>query len=289
MTIGEWLAAAGRELTAAGHDEHDGRRDLAVLARAALGWTPAQWLAALQDPAPDAFAAQMAPLVARRACGEPVAYLIGEREFYGRPFRVTRDVLIPRPETEGVVDAARRCLASVSADIPTVVDVGTGSGCLAITVALESPRARVVATDISAPALDVARENARRLGAADRITFLQGALVANVPGPIDLVVSNPPYVPSGDRAYLARDVADFEPATALFAGDDGLDVVRALVPAAAGILGADGHLVVEIGAGQAAAVRALIESAPGWQLVAIHPDLQQIPRVVVARRVAASL
>ena len=290
MTLAEWLAEASRQLTRAGRDERESRHDLAALARWQLGWTSAEWLARQRDDAPAQFAETIAPLVARRARGEPVAYLTGEREFYGRAFRVTRDVLIPRPETELVVSEALACLRrepSVSGS-PVVVDIGTGSGCIAITIALEQPAARVVATDISAPALAVAEDNARRLGAEDRITFRHGALLADVHGPIDLIVSNPPYIATADRASLAVDVVSYEPAAALFAGEDGLAVVRPLIVAAATSLRSGGHLVMEIGFGQAHDIARLIDEEPHLSLVRIQADLQQIPRAVVARATSSS-
>jgi release factor glutamine methyltransferase len=166
---------------------------------------------------------------------------------------------------------------------PLIVDVGTGSGCIAITLALEWPSARVFATDISSAALEVARTNAEALGAT--VEFLQVIDTELFPADLPaagLIVSNPPYVSERDRASLMPDVRDFEPALALFAGDDGLEVIRALVPAAARALAPGGALVMEIGAGQAEDVIALAAGA-GFDLAAVRPDLQGIPRVLVAR------
>lgn len=286
MTLAEWLAEASRQLTRAGRNERESRQDLAALARWQLGWTTAEWLARLRDDVPAEFAATIAPLVARRARGEPVGYLTGEREFYGRTFRVTPDVLIPRPETELVVSEALGCLdeRNPGASIPPlVVDVGTGSGCIAVTIALEHPSARIMATDISAAALAVAEDNARRLGASDRIRFSHGALLAGVDEPVDLIVSNPPYIATTDRASLAADVVSYEPASALFAGEDGLSVVRQLIAGAPTSLRSGGHLVMEIGRGQAKDIARLIDEQPHLSLIRIHADLQQIPRAVVAR------
>jgi len=165
------------------------------------------------------------------------------------------------------------------------VDVGTGSGCLAVTLALESPVSiDVHATDISSDALDVARRNAALLGAA--VTFHHGSLLADGPALVDLVISNPPYVPLADRGTLAPDVAEFEPSVALFAGEDGLEVVRALIPAARRILAPGGALMLEIGIGQAGAVEALLDAA-GFTAVEPHDDLQGIPRVIVGHMPAA--
>jgi release factor glutamine methyltransferase len=217
-----------------------------------------------------------------------VAYITGTREFYGRPFRVTPAVLVPRPETEGLVEEALRLVSGDGRGPATgaglrVVDVGTGSGCLAITLALEWPAAAVTATDVSPDALAVAAENAARLGAA-RIDFRRTNLLDGLPGRFDLVVSNPPYIALADRASLPPDVRDHEPAAALYGGEDGLDVVRGLVAAAAARLAPNGYLVMEIGAGQADAVRALVERTTGLAWRHVTPDLAGIPRVVVASR-----
>jgi release factor glutamine methyltransferase len=289
VTFAEWVADASRQLTAAGRDERESRLDAALLARWHLGWPMARWLVNLSEQAPADFATTVAPLIARRARAEPIAYLTGEREFFGRTFRVTPDVLIPRPETELVVEEALTCLTNVRPDPararpPLVVDVGTGSGCIAITIALEQPSVRVVATDVSEAALAVAMDNARRLDAADRVTFHHGPLLAGWNQPVDLIVSNPPYVAVTDRGTLPDDVVRYEPATALFGGEDGLDVMRALIPAAAAALVPGGWLVIELGLGQADEVQRLIRGAQGLDVVRLRSDLQHILRVVVARR-----
>ena len=291
MTLAEWAATASAALTAAGRDDRESRQDVSVLARARLGWSAATWLAHQRDELPPDVARELAPLIERRRRGEPVAYLTGEREFYGRAFRVTHDVLIPRPETELIVDEAIATLRHLepSSRRPVVIDVGTGSGVLAITIALEQPAARVVATDISAGALDVAHDNARRLGAEDGVEFRLGSLLAGSPAPVDVIVSNPPYIAETDRASLPVDVVQYEPASALFAGVDGLDVIRALVAAAASALRPGGRLIMEIGFGQEHAVRRVIDATPGLDLRGVRRDLQQIPRVVVAERHAGSL
>jgi release factor glutamine methyltransferase len=284
-SLADAAAHAATPLEAAGFDPDDSRRETAVLARWLLGWTEAEWLSRLRDPAPADLAARLAPLVARRARHEPVAYITGRREFYGRPFLVTPDVLIPRPETELVVEEALTCLHAgpPGAGRVDLLDVGTGSGCLAVTLALEWPPAHVTATDVSPAALDVARQNARRFGVADRVAFRQGPMAAGLSGRVDLVVANPPYVPDGDLPGLSADVADYEPPGALFAGPDGLDVIRGLVPEAARLLAPGGWLVLEIGQGQEPAVRRLVNAARPLSVVRVRADLQRIPRVVVAR------
>jgi release factor glutamine methyltransferase len=280
LTLGDAVAGAARRLADAGRDEAEARREAALLARWRLGWDPATWLQRQRDGAPEGFDAALEALVARRARHEPMAYITGEREFFGRPFGVTPAVLIPRPETELVVDEALQWLRTDAATAsPLIVDAGTGSGCLAITLALEWPSARVVAVDRSAEALAVARENAERLGAPVR--FVHGSWLEGETG-VDLIVSNPPYVAERDRDALAPDVVEYEPAAALFAGPDGLDAIRALVPAAARALAPGGALLMEIGAGQNRAVADLVASSPPLAVVRIAADLQSIPRVVIA-------
>jgi release factor glutamine methyltransferase len=208
---------------------------------------------------------------ARRLLGEPVAYLVGRREFRWTSLAVDGRVLIPRPETEHLVEAAL-----VLPPGARVVDVGTGSGAVALALASERPDLRVLAVDVSAAALAVARENAARLGLT--VSFAGGDLLEGVAGPIDAVVSNPPYV--RDDEELPRDVAAFEPSLALRAGPDGLDVIRRLVPAAAARAP---FLALEMGAGQAGAVAELCRGA-GYSSIAVHRDLAGIERVVVAQR-----
>ena len=282
MTVFEAVGRAARILTDAGFAPEGARGDVSVLARHALGWTTAEWAMRLRESAPPDLADRMVAMADRRARHEPVAYITGTREFYGRPFRVTPSVLIPRPETEGLIDEALKLRRHNSR--PLILDVGTGSGCIAVTLALEWPDSRVVATDISTAALDVARSNARALDASS-VTFVEVSADEFVPAQftgVDLIVSNPPYVPERDKQSLPADVRDFEPHAALFAGADGLDLIRLLVPAAAKSLAPGGMLLMEIGAGQAGEVRGLLAAA-GLRLVDLRPDLQGIPRIVIAR------
>jgi release factor glutamine methyltransferase len=286
------VARGRRILQDAGHAAEDAARDAALLARWVLGWDAAVWLTRSRETPPPGFLERFLPLIERRARHEPIAYIVGEREFYGRSFLVSRDVLIPRPETELVVEDALAALAAADAShraarSPTIVDVGTGSGCLAVTLALERPDARVIATDISEPALAIARRNANRLGAGDRVTFVHGSFLARAGGPFDLIVANPPYVSERDRGSLPVEVERFEPAEALFAGDDGLDAIRALLPLASAALAAGGWLVMEIGQGQLAAVRNLVDETTGFSFVRSRIDLQGIPRVVVLGKMGA--
>jgi release factor glutamine methyltransferase len=285
---------AARLLADAGFDEQQRMREVGALARAWLGWDQAQWFASKDDTAPDGFAEGLMAWVARRAQHEPAAYIVGVREFYGRPFAVSPAVLIPRPETEGIVDAGLQFLRERMGSDPEertsvrVLDIGTGSGCLAITLALECPQATVTATDVSVSALDVARQNAAAWGVSDRVTFAEAAEARQAGGPFDLIVTNPPYVPEADRDKLQPDVRDFEPAVALFGGPDGLDVIRALVRSAAVNLARGGRLVMEVGMGQADEVTSLLKAnSLAWRET--RRDLAGTPRVVVADLLARSL
>jgi release factor glutamine methyltransferase len=221
-------------------------------------------------------------LVERRLAGEPIQYIFGETEFYGLPFLVTPDVLIPRPETEHLVEKALELAAQFIA--PRIVDLGAGSGAIAVTLAHQLPHAQITAIDLSSAALAVARENAERNGVSSRIRFLCGNLLAPVAEErFEIVVSNPPYVPSGDRASLAVEVRDYEPALALFAGDDGLEVYRRLIPAAFAALIPGGFVALEIGFGQSPAIAELL-AVSGFERIEFIQDLQSIPRVACAQR-----
>ena len=227
--------------------------------------------------------ARLRSLVARRADGVPLQYLTGTETFRGLELEVTPDVLIPRPETEGVVDAALRVLADRrSAGPPAVVaDIGTGSGCLALALARVRPDVVVYATDCSAAALAVAERNARRLGLADRVTFLCGDLfepLARGGVRVDLVVSNPPYVADEHLPTLQIEVRH-EPEAALRGGVDGLHFYRRIVAEAGSVLAEGAGIVVELGYGQADAVGALARGA-GFDVARIDPDFQRIPRVM---------
>jgi release factor glutamine methyltransferase len=219
-------------------------------------------------------------LLERRQRGEPIQYITGEAEFYGLPFRVTPDVLIPRPETEHLVEKVIKLAGCF--ERPRIVDVGTGSGAIAVALAHKLPHAQITVIDISPCALAIARENAKRNGVD--LHFLLGDMLAPVAGEkFEIVVSNPPYVSAADRVTLSVEVRDYEPAEALFAGDDGLDVYRRLIPAAFGVLTSGGYLALEIGCGQSLKISELLAGS-GFEQIEFVPDLQGIPRVACARR-----
>ncbi|HEX3940661.1 MAG TPA: peptide chain release factor N(5)-glutamine methyltransferase [Acidobacteriaceae bacterium] len=213
----------------------------------------------------------------RRAAHEPIQYITGEQEFFGLNLRVTTAVLIPRPETEHLVEAL---LARVPRDQPLrIVDVGSGSGAIAIALAHSLPQAALTALDLSPAALEIARENAAQHGLAERVRCVESDLLAAVTGErFDAVVSNPPYI--ADTEELEPQVFDYEPRAALFAGPTGMEIYRRLIPQARQALEPGGWLVLEIGFGQREAVGCLLE---GWEDVTFLPDLQGIPRVAAAR------
>lgn len=282
-SVHERLVQARQVLTRAGINAEHAALDAEVLARHVLGWDRAALVARWRDAAPDSFDERLQPLIARRAAREPVAYITGHREFWGLDFEVTRDVLIPRPETELIVEQALTYAREVRPPVE-IVDVGTGSGCIAIALALEFPSARVAGTDISPAALAVAGRNAQRLGVSDRLRLVHANLLDETTPAADLIVSNPPYVPDGDAPMLQPEVGQHEPPSALFGGHgDGLDLVRGLLVSAATRLAADGRLIIEFGFGQEARLRDGAQHA-GWEVVRVCDDLQGIPRVAVLRR-----
>ncbi|OGW65705.1 MAG: protein-(glutamine-N5) methyltransferase, release factor-specific [Nitrospirae bacterium RIFCSPLOWO2_02_FULL_62_14] len=230
-------------------------------------------------------------LLQRRANREPLQYLLGTQEFCGVEFEVEPSVLIPRPETELLVDAAVRYagMQSAAGRRPVIVDMGTGSGCIAVSLARRMPLAVLYATDRSAEALRVARRNAERHGVAGQVTFLEGDLLqplraCGVSGRVDLVISNPPYIAEREWEALQPEVRLFEPRIALAGGEDGLAIYRRLVQEAAELLHTAGWLIMEVGQGQAESVRALIEATGRYGTMDVRPDQAGIDRVVCAQK-----
>jgi len=277
------VTEATHALLAAGLTEPEASIDAELLARHVLGWTREQLLMQWRQPVPSDFDARYAPLLERRMRREPVAYIVGHREFWGLEMDVTRDTLIPRPETELIVEESLAIAPELGAT-PAIVDVGTGSGCLAVALAHEWPGAHVIAIDVSTAALDVAKRNAKRHHVADRITWIAGSVLEPITHPVDLIISNPPYVPLRDAPTLQADVRDYEPAVALFSGEDGLATIRALVVQAIDRVRPAGWLIFEFGWGQAEAVTHLVNETTAWHLVRLRHDLQDIPRTAVLQR-----
>ena len=279
-TIREVLDWATKDFAGKGIDSP--RLDAELLVAKALGTDRVGLYLDLHRPLIDGERSAIRPLVTRRREREPVAYILGYRDFYGRRFTVTPDVLIPRPDTETLVGYALECIPE---DAPCrVLDVGTGSGSIAITVAAERPSATVTATDLSPAALEVAKENAERLGVADRIRFERANLL-NDGERFDVILSNPPFVASADLESLPAGVRDHEASLALEAGEVGLDVIRALLTAAAGVTSKGAPMLIEVGAGQAPSVCDLAAAHPDWEPHAVHVDLNRIERVVHLRRI----
>ncbi len=243
---------------------------------------------------PAAEASAFFALVARRADGEPTQHLTGKQEFWGMEFQVTPDVLIPRPETEHLIEVALDRLAvrelraerspKLTGEGIALVDIGTGSGCIAAALAKELPYALIYASDISTAALELARQNASRLGIADRIRFLESHLFDSfLPLKFDLIISNPPYIGRREAALLPREVRDHEPASALFGGEEGYELYGALVSQSRSFLKPGGLLVLELGHESLPAVRPLLET-PYWTNIGVANDLAGIPRVLSAER-----
>ena len=295
MTVGAAILRATREMAAAGVEIP--RRTAEWLWMHAAGASKHDLLLCWRDEADSAVESVFFSFVRRRCAREPLQYILGEAEFSGLKLHVDRRVLIPRPETEELVAvAAAEIAALLRRRSPSgrciVVDLGTGSGAIAIALARMLggqgllPRVRVIATDLSFSALDVARENARRLGVADALEFLQGdALepVARRVRRIDGLIANPPYISSSKAAELQREVRDYEPAQALYGGPDGLGAYRRIIPAAAGLLAPGGFIALETGAGQAEKVSGMLRESLGVPAVECFPDVQCILRVVLAR------
>ena len=283
MTIHAHVSAARLRLRQAGITPTESDLDARLLAQHVLGWTTERFLSDAREPVPDGFTPHYESLVARRVTREPLAYIVGVREFWGLELEVTRDVLIPRAATELIVEALQELFPDRAVPL-AVADVCTGCGCVAVAIAHERPSAEVIATDISRPALEVARRNAARHGVADRVVFTHGDLLEDVAGSFDAIVANPPYVIDRARPALQPEVRDHEPSVALFGGHDGLSLVARLIAGAPARLRSGGYLIFEFGLGQDVEVEDLIEASPELTLVGLRRDLQGIARTAIARR-----
>lgn len=260
------LAAATARLKACGAETPT--LDARLLLQAAAGLSREELILGPDRPLSSAQLARFDDFVSRRERHEPVSRILGEREFYGRPFQVTPATLDPRPDTETLIDAALPLMPPSA----RILDLGTGTGAIAVTLLAERPDSRGVATDLSPEALEVARANAARNGVAERLAFLEGSWFGPVSGVFDIIASNPPYIPASDVAGLSPDVRNFDPRLALVGGTDGLDPYRDIASGAASHLAGDGHVLVEIGAGQADDVEAIF-AASGFGPAARHRDL----------------
>ena len=282
-SIHQHVAQARDQLKDAGLSAKGAALDARLLAQFALDWSAERFLMSGHEPEPADFSPAYHALVERRVNREPYAYIVGKQEFWGLPFAVSPAVLIPRHETELIVETALRLFPDTDRAL-TVADACTGSGCVAVALAHEWPQARIVATDISDEALVVAAQNAARNNVADRIRFVRADMLDGVDGPLDLITGNPPYVAERDRPGLQPEVRDHEPDVALFGGADGFGLVERLVAGAAERLRPGGYLLFEFGLGQDDLVETLLDQTEHLTLVDLRRDIQGIARTAVVQR-----
>ena len=283
MSIHVQVAAARQRLRDAGISHTESDLDARLLAQHVLGWTTERFFTDAHVLEPEGFTPHYETLVARRVTREPLAYIVGRREFWGLELEVTPHVLIPRPATEMIVEVMLELFRDRDAPL-AVADICTGCGCVAVAIAHERPAATVVATDISREALEVARRNAVRHGVDGRVTFCHGDLLDGIDRQLDAIVANPPYVVDRAAPALQPEVRDYEPAVALFGGTEGFDLVTRLVAEAPSRLRPGGYLVFEFGLGQDVEVEELIARTPELRLVELRRDLQGIARTAIAQR-----
>jgi release factor glutamine methyltransferase len=286
VTLIEAINNASKRLSAAGITND--RLDAEVLLCHTLGRDRAWLLAHIREPLGEERCRTFEQTIDRRVQREPLQYINGHQEFWGLEFTVTRDVLIPRPETELVIETALDIVEKKDEPF-TIIDLCTGSGCIAVSLARELGAARIFATDKSGKALDIARGNARRHGVADHIRFLEGDLFEPVDeldlhGQVDIIVSNPPYVPSGDVSMLQAEVRDYEPLMALTAGPDGTEIHQRILDGAPRFLKNKAHLIMEMGIGQSGALADRMQKTGAFDVPDVLKDLAGIERVVVAQK-----
>ncbi|MGY8638118.1 peptide chain release factor N(5)-glutamine methyltransferase [Bradyrhizobium sp. 14AA] len=259
--------------------------DARILVGAALGLDLTGLIAQAARPLTEAEASRLAQHAQRRIAGEPVARILGMREFWGLPFRLSEATLVPRPDTETVVELALEILRERKTSRPLrIADIGTGSGAILLALLHENPEAFGVGTDLSLSALETARGNAVSLGLADRAGFVACSYASALRGPFDLIVSNPPYIPSAEIPRLSIEVREHDPHLALDGGNDGYDAYRALIPQAAERLAPGGALIVEAGQGQARNIETLMAATALTVERSPKADLAGIPRAVSARK-----
>ncbi|HST20001.1 MAG TPA: peptide chain release factor N(5)-glutamine methyltransferase [Blastocatellia bacterium] len=289
-TISEAIAAGARQLQSSSVDE--ARRTAGVLLCHLLGIDRTHLLTKSDQQIEEPDYQSYLQLIERRATGEPLQYITGHQEFYGLDFIVTPAVLIPRPETEFLVEQVIKLSGESHLIAPLIVDVGTGSGCIAVAIATSRPNAKIIATDVSTAALAVAQKNAERNSVGQRIEFLEGNLLEPLFGrglelSVDILASNPPYVEEGRPELVQREVHDWEPHTALFGGADGLNFYRRLLADGLKYVKPGGYLVCEIGYTQLDVISDMI-AGPSWELIEAISDLQGIPRTLTVRKVSGS-
>ncbi|MDA8423658.1 MAG: peptide chain release factor N(5)-glutamine methyltransferase [Nitrospiraceae bacterium] len=286
MTIIETINRSASQLSSVGITT--GRLDAELLLCHTLGKDRAWLLAHIREAVDEQHRELFEQAVDRRALREPLQYILGKQEFWGLDFMVTQDVLIPRPETELIIETALTLVPNKDVRL-TILDLCTGSGCIAVSLAKELASARIFASDKSEKALDVARENARRHGVADHVRFLEGDLFGSLEeldlrGRVDIMVSNPPYVPSEEFSTLQPEVRDHEPGMALLAGQNGTEVHRRIIDEAPVFLRSKGALIMEMGIGQAGALVQMIQESGSLEGSEVLKDLAGIERVIIARK-----
>ncbi len=284
MTVYEYVATARQRLLEAGLSPVESDLSARLLAEHVLDWSSERFFTSRHDAEPAGFAETYDALVTRRIRREPLPYIVGQQEFWALPFEVSPDVLIPRSETELIVEAVLSLFPDPRQPL-MMADACTGCGCIAIAVAHERPGAAVIATDISEAALTVARRNADEHGVADRVRFLRADLLEGTSGLFDVITANPPYVAERDRGGLQPEVRDHEPAVALYGGRDGLQIIERVARQAAQRLRPGGYFLFEFGFGQDVEVEAIVAALPELLLLELKRDLQGIARTVLAKRV----
>jgi release factor glutamine methyltransferase len=277
------LSAARSRLVSAGIGPDEAAIDVPLFACTILGWDRARLLSHQSQPAPPSLEPQFSQWIARRMAHEPSAYIVGHREFWGLDFAVTPAVLIPRPETELIVEEAIEIVRAAQMPSPEIADIGTGSGNLAISLAHTLHTSHVTATDVSGDALAIARQNARAHDVEDRIAFVETSYLDGIERDFDVIVANPPYVRAGDKPALSRAVLH-EPEVALFGGDNGLIAVEGVLDTAVEWLNPGGWLVMEFGLGQAEAIERLVAGRSALRLDRLRDDLQGIERTAIIHR-----
>jgi release factor glutamine methyltransferase len=283
-SLHEKLAAARAQLVSAGITPAEAAVDVPLFACTILGWDRVRLLTERAAAPPARLEPTFSQWIARRIAREPAAYIVGMREFWGLDFAVTPAVLIPRPETEFIVEEALEILNSFAIEAPKVADIGTGCGNIAVSLAHEVGHARVTATDVSREALAIASGNAQRYGVDGQINFVETSYLDGIDDTFDLIVANPPYVKDADKPGLAADVRH-EPDVALFGGSNGLRNVEGVLDTAVATLRRGGWLVIEFGYGQESDLRRLVSARPALSLERVRADLQGIPRTAVIERI----